>query len=87
MPKELQLDLMIESKIANMMKGRGKGSAAVRHSLSEPAFAHFCEARRNFTKEHGKFFGLSGKSGPNTPQRLHPQRLWEEFWESFQATL
>lgn len=79
LPKELQLDLMIESKIANMMKGRGKGSAAVRHSLSEPALAHFCEARRNFTKEHGKFFGLSGKSGPNTPKGYTPKGYGKNF--------
>ena len=37
--KEVQLDLMIESKVANMVKGRGKGNAIMRHAMSEPSFA------------------------------------------------
>lgn len=56
LPKELQLDIMIESKISDMLKGCGKGSAAMRHSLSESGFAQFCDAPRRFAQSHGKHF-------------------------------
>jgi hypothetical protein len=57
-PKELQLDLMIESKVLSMMKGGGKANTLMQRTLSEPAFARLNEARKEFAREHGKFFGM-----------------------------
>ena len=58
LPKDLQLDLIIESKVSSMMKGNGKGNPALKQSMSEPLFAQMHQAKTEFMRDHGKFFGL-----------------------------
>ena len=58
LPKDLQLDLIIESKVSSMMKGGGKTNPALKHSMSEPQFAQLHRTKQDFTRDFGKFFGL-----------------------------
>ena len=41
-----------------MMKGNGKDNPALKQSMSEPLFAQMHQARTEFMRDHGKFFGL-----------------------------
>ena len=58
LPKDLQLDLIVESKVSSMMKGNGKVNPALKQSMSEPLFAKMHQAKTEFMRDHGKFFGL-----------------------------
>ena len=59
LPKDLQLDLIIESKVSSMMKGGGKANPALKQSMSEPQFAQLHRAKQDVTRDYGKFFGLN----------------------------
>ena len=42
-----------------MMRGNGKDNPGLRQSMSEPLFAQMHQAKAEFMRDHGKFFGLT----------------------------